>query len=184
MNHRVIAMSLAIVALTGCGPSLGSYEVTDVQQVDIVPETEEFAMPGRGREYGPFLQIDLRSDFDLTADAVGDTYAFKIDCAMFGEEDRMIFGPFAAGDPPTELYDSRPSVKRNAQGLARYVLFLPVTTDERQGHSGAAMQPGYDVVANPGDLCLKIIQTGYFITESRSETIRIPATTVQNAIRP
>lgn len=184
MKHRLIATSLATVALAGCGPSLGSYEVTDVQQVDVVPETEDFVMPGKSGEFGPFLQIDLRSDFDLAADVVGDTYALKIDCGMSGKEDRMIFGPFAAGDPPTELYDSRPSVKRDAQGLARYVVFLPVTTDDRQGHSGAAMQPGYDVVAVPGDLCLKIIQTGYFITESRSDTIRIPATAVQNAIAP
>ncbi len=177
MSRRIVALMLAPLILSGCGPSLGDYEVVDVRLVDVVPETEGFPMPGRGEAFGPFLRIDLRSDFDLVVDGIGDTYAFKIDCGLFGEEQRMIFGPFAASDPPTDLFDVQPAMQRGADGKVAYLLYSPVSADPRVGYSGADPQPGYDMLREDGDLCLKIMQTGYFITESRSDTIRIPAET-------
>jgi hypothetical protein len=71
---------------------------------------------------------------------------------------------------------------RGADGKAAYVLYAPVIANPRVGYSGADPQPGYDLSREDGDLCLKIMQTGYFITESRSDTIRIPARDLAKAL--
>lgn len=184
MILRTFPLAFALAALSGCGPPLGSYEVTDVRLVDAVPETEDFAMLGRGEEYGPFVRVEVRSEFDLIAEGNGNIYADKIGCGIFDDDTHMIFGPMAAGDPPVELFDAEPAMRRDQAGFARYYLYLPVSSAPRQGHSGEPLQPGYDLRVDPDDLCLKIIQAGYFITESRSDTIRVPREIITEALKP
>ncbi len=154
MSQRIALAFAATVSLAGCGPSLGKYEVIDMDLVEDLPEIYYFY-----RKSGPQLQVLLRSDFDLAT--VGDTYSYKIECGWNGDSEISIAGPMVAGAPPLEIYDVRDKMPRRAAGRMEYLLFLPV---------GVVMDPSSD-----GDLCLKIIQAGYYITESRSETIRIPA---------
>lgn len=184
MIHRALPMAFALAALSGCGPSLGSYEVIDIRLVDAVPETEDFAMLGRGEEYGPFVRVEVRSEFDLIAEGNGNIYADKIGCGFFDDDEHMIFGPMAAGDPPVELFDAETAMRRDQAGFARYYLYLPVSSAPRQGYSGGPIQPGYDLRTDPDDLCLKIIQAGYFVTESRSDTIRVPRENLAEALNP
>ena len=108
------------IGLSGCGPSLGNYEVMEIAVVEKLPETLRL---DRGPE--PFLKLSIRSNFDLVADAMN-VYAFKTSCSWPYAEDRMIHGPLAAADPPIDLYDAEPAMKRDAQGKASYVLYLPV----------------------------------------------------------
>lgn len=184
MIRRAAPMAVALAALSGCGPSLGSYEVTDVRLVNAVPDTEDSAMLGRGEEYGPFVRVEVRSEFDLIAEGNGNIYADKIGCGIFDDDTHMIFGPLAADDPPVELFDVEHAMRRDQAGFARYYLYLPVSSPTWQSHSTGPIQPGYDLRVDPDDLCLKIFQAGYFITESRSDTIRVPRETLTEALKP
>lgn len=176
--RRAAALATGLIALAGCGPSLGSYEVTEIALVDDLPDTYEHS-----REPEPYLRIELESDFDLVADGNGNIYSRKVDCGYFDTNERGVFGPLAAGDPPLDLYDALPAMKRNAAGRAVYLVFVPVVEEERPSSIGAETLPGYDLRTREGDLCLKIVQVGYFITESASKKIRIPAENVARVIR-
>ena len=168
----------AVAALGGCGPSLGSYEVIAVSMVKGVPQGDEVHFPDT-----PLLRIDLRSGFDLIAETNGNIYAFKTECGDSGTRGHMIFGPYAAGDPPRDLLDAGQAMARNAEDKAAYVLFMFIEKPADMGHfSGDDIIPPYDLRKDRGDLCIKITQAGYYITESRSDTIRIPARDLAKAL--
>ena len=165
------------IGLSGCGPSLGNYEVMEIAVVEKLPETLRL---DRGPE--PFLKLSIRSNFDLVADAMN-VYAFKTSCSWPYAEDRMIHGPLAAAAPPIDLYDAEPAMKRDAQGKASYVLYLPVAAPAQKPIPNLDdVDPAYDLSVGESDLCLKIIQTGYFITESRSEIIRVSRSDLSQAL--
>ena len=72
---------------------------------------------------------------------------------------------------------------RNAEDKAAYVLFMFIEKPADMGHfSGDDIIPPYDLRKDRGDLCIKITQAGYYITESRSDTIRIPARDLAKAL--
>ena len=174
---RLLAVSVAALALAGCGPSLGTYEVTGLSVVDDLPEAIDHS-----RKPQPYLQVDLASDFDLVADGNGNIYPFKVECGLFGGQEAMVFGPLAADDPPLDLYDATPAMPRDARGKANYQLFVEVVAEPFAHFDTSDRYVGHDLATSEDDLCLEIRQAGYFLTESSSRTIRIPAETVRAAI--
>jgi hypothetical protein len=166
---RIVAASLAI-ALASCGPSLGRYEVADVDLVEGLPT----AITSK-RQTEAFLRIRLQSNFDLVADTNGNIYAFIVHCGYLRDEDAMILGPVVDADPPIDLYDAEPAMPRDAKGGANYQLFVPVITTSRNGRPLNLRQ-------REGDLCIAIKQRGYFLTESSSQTIRIPSAQIARVL--
>ncbi|MCB2067165.1 MAG: hypothetical protein KDE15_11075 [Erythrobacter sp.] len=145
-----LALTCAAV-LTGCGPSLGEYEVTGMELVEDLPATISHS-----REPQPYLQVELASDFDLVANTSADIYAFSSLCPYGDEAQEFVFGPMVASEPPIELYDAEPAAPRGPDGKARYVVYMPFAD-----------------LTGSTQICLKITQTGYFITPSESDVIQI-----------
>ena len=169
----------ALLGLTGCGPSLGSYKVAEVELVEGFPDSVRSSAPNE-----PLLRIEVASDFDLVAEA-SNIYSFIVDCAPLGNEHRMIYGPIAAGEPPLSLYDAEPEMPRDSEGLARYWIYLRVAAPAEKPYSNAKeFDPPYDLRSGGDDLCIRIKQAGYFITSSQSREIRISRDKLEDALRP
>lgn len=96
--RRAATPVASALALAGCGPSLGSYEVTEIALVDDLPRTYDHA-----RKPESYLRIKLKSDFDLVANGDLNNYPYKVDCGYFDGNKRIIFGPLTAGDPPLDF---------------------------------------------------------------------------------
>lgn len=73
-------------------------------------------------------------------------------------------------------------MKRDAGGRAAYLVYVPVVEPALPASAGREAKPGHDLRSLEGDLCTKIIQAGYSLTESASKKIRIPARDVARAI--
>lgn len=175
---RKAAALVAALALAGCGPSLGRYDVTGLSVVEDLPDAI-----GHSRPPQRYLQVDLASDFDLVADGNGNIYPYKVECGLFGGQEAMVFGPLVAGDPPVDLYDAAPAMPRDARGKANYRIFVEVVAQPYAYFDSSDRYFGHDLATSGDDLCLEIRQAGYFLTESASRTIRIPSETVRAAIR-
>lgn len=179
MHMRALFLTgLLAGLLTACGPPLGEYEVAELSIVDELPSAIRHTRPPE-----PYLRIEVTSDFDIVAGANGNIYSFKVGCGYFGDEERMIFGPVTAGDPSVDSYDAEPAMPRDANGKAHYLLFIPVIAEARLAFSNSdEILPAHDLRTEDGDLCLAIKQRGYFITDSTSETIRIPAADIASVL--
>ena len=178
MRPHLTGLAIAASFLSGCGPPLGEYEVTDLRVVDGLPDA--FGYRGPPQDY---IQITLASDFDIVAEGNGNIYAFMGRCPFNADLERMVLGPLAAGEPPADLFGVGEVMPRRPDGRAGYVLYVDLAASERRKISNLPeLAFGYDLVADREDLCLQIRQSGYFITASRSQTIRIPYSDIARTI--
>ena len=149
--------------------------------VDGLPDA--FGYRGPPQDY---IQITLASDFDIVAEGNGNIYAFMGRCPFNADLQRMVLGPLAAGEPPADLFGVGEVMPRRPDGRAGYVLYVRVgrhsaASERRKISNLPELAFGYDLVADREDLCLQIRQSGYFITASRSQTIRIPYSDMEGA---
>ena len=143
--------------------------------VDTYPEPTAVA--------GPWLRIELASDFDLVAQTNGNIYVFKHTCGFWDEEERLIDIPFAAGDPPLDLIKVKRAMARDAQGRAKYWIYMRPKAEAELPYANAAEPDvAYDLRSDPRDLCLRISQSGYFLTASHSRRIQISHDQVLQAL--
>lgn len=175
---RVAVLAL-VGLLAGCGPSLDDYEITEVKVVENLAKAVSRPRDGEG-----YLRVDLASDFDLLADTNGNVYAFASFCPFTQDDERMVIGPLAASDPPVDLLDMGEAMPRDETGRAHYVIYVPLAELQLALPSDTGdAKPSGDLPAAGEDLCLQIRQSGYYLTDSASDTIRIPVNQWQAALR-
>ncbi|MXP10303.1 hypothetical protein [Pseudoblastomonas halimionae] len=173
-----IVLIATAALLAGCGPYLGDYEVVAVELEDDLPSAIDHS-----REPEPYFRIDVKSAFDLAADTNGGVYPFMSVCPYDQEREQIVFGPVVASDPPIDLYDAGDAIIRSPDGMITYSLLVPVRSyNQRSISKREGTTPSNDSGRGDEDVCIQIMQAGYFLTDSRSALIRVSSQELRAAL--
>jgi hypothetical protein len=167
--------------LSACGDHLGEYQLEDVRVVRNIPAV---ALDGRNPpSTSDYLRIELSSNSSLYAANTGPGLYTDADFCPLRNPHRLIaFGPIARDGTAVEEYKRDDELRRESDGRYHYFVYLAPTSPPRKLFDNSKdLIPAYDVRTQGRDLCLRFFVPGYNIIPSRSDTMRIPAETLERA---
>mgnify|MGYP000616137484 CR=1 FL=1 len=182
-TQRLTVALTGLLPLAGCGQYLGSYAVEEVRVVTEVPPSH---LGSPSPSYGQYLEIRLTSKTSLTSYGrkVGAVYVDADFCPLRNPVGAIAFGPYSNDEQDLGLPAYANALKAGRDGLFRYRLYVVVAyRAQRASEPGQLQLPTYDLKGSNRDLCLRLFAPGYNLIKSRSNTIRVPANIVSNALK-
>ena len=205
MRRLTVVAVLSVVALVaGCGEYLGDQRFERVRLVTSKPRGS-MDVKGSTDLYGRYLEVEFSSETNLTPVGARTSLYVAADLCPIRDRHRIwAFGPYADGkevaDDNGELVERLPgkaddrlydyvrgpvkALKPNPlDGRYHYTAYLlPSHPMPGIEYSSSSLEmPHYNLATEARDVCLRLFAPGYNLTESRSSTVIIPASTIAAA---
>ena len=136
--------------------------------------------------YEEFLEIRLISDMSITSldNAIDGLYVDADFCPLRDKNGLIAFGPFSESGDDLSLPSAASVLQPDTDGHFHYRIYFPVAHRAQTAtRPGQIQLPTYDLREADSVVCMRLFAPSYNLIKSRSNTIKVPASMIAQALR-
>jgi hypothetical protein len=181
----LLALGLSVAS---CSPSLGEYRL---EGVSAVPASEAVRLWGRAAAGHPVsLKVSFSSSRNLAALGDSNLYVHGDICPIRDPYRLHVSVPYWNDRPLGPTFGTAAAPRLTAEdvkadpatGRYQYVAYLSPARRTEEGVVPGKIHQGYDLPANPQDVCLRVDHAGYYFPPSRSNVIVVSRAAIKAAL--